>query len=617
MTAKFQLYAKERFGQFKWLACLTATIALSLHVVNAPADFASSSLEVVATPEEPAPNKEPSALASEQVSREREDAETEDNAVQNYEENPSEIFLQEAMGYQVVDTDDGPKLIYNQSMDQTLQGRLKLNPLTATYAELEMQHVQRVFHEFLSTQLTPAQRKLLQLHLIDELTQSPLTAAANMANELNNDDLSPESTAFLAKIAITLYYYRSYIYMPLVEFSNHSLDAGQEGIIIPQIITMTQHILNQYPQAKPFLNALLVAPVVGNLAYYSLAKENTPMALASGSYAAMLGLSAQISAGILSRHTSFNSYAAGMFAGTYRNWQQSNYWSVLMDGLFTLHYVKNKRPLIWTAMGAMLLYSLNIKPGNTSAAQLLNPNFMMPIILSACLTEDWGSRFLTGFTLLFNQYALYATRDYFLLEGKITRRNQPYWGGLVGATSALALTTYMYWNEFPTMKQAVSGISSLTTELGEWVGYLTFMKGVMRPDWERSGVIHYLTRKYVRYSPFQSLYHGELNVESGHNFGSQAEAIEGNRQSIATTLTEWMSTLLGVSRTDRSAPHTPEVNDEVNELEALNQEFTNLIRETESNREELSTPEDDADPEESAPDNELSQENELTLGEDS
>ena len=511
-----------------------------------------------------------------------------------YEPDISELTLQEAMGYQIIESADGPKMIYNPSMDQSLQGTLKLSPITASYAEIEMQHVQRVFHEFLSTRLTPSQRKLLQLYLVDELTQSPAAAASHMADELNQDALSPESTAFMAKVVLALYYYHMYIYKPLLDYSTNSLNnKDQEGLMIPHVITMTQHILNQFSHSKPLINALLIAPLVTTHLYRNFQNNQiSSMGVAASSYAATLALTAQFSAGILGRYTTFNSYAAGMLSSTYRSWIQKDHWQALIDGMFTFHYAKNKRPIILTALGAAFLQSMNLKPSNTTIANLMNANYMMPLILSVCLTQDWSSTFITGATLLFNQFAIYRTRDAFIQEQSTNLIAQPYWKGLLGTGIALAFTTGMYWNEFPTYQQMGHGITSVTTTLSEWLGYLTFMKGLTRPDWERSGVIHSISRFIGQISPFQTTYPGDQSVITSHNFDSKAAAIEGNQPSMIASLTEWMSTLFGAgtghsdlpTHTTGQTPSSPAENTTIDE-HALESEISSLIEDIRSDQE--------------------------------
>ncbi|MTI14303.1 hypothetical protein [Sansalvadorimonas verongulae] len=516
-----------------------------------------------------------SAIASYQVCESNDTLHIEDEPPVEYEPNISELTLQEAMGYQVIRGEHGSKLIYNPAMDQSLQGTLKLSPITATFAEVEMQHVQRVFHDFLSTRLTPAQRKLLQLYLIDELTQYPAAGAHDMAAELNQDELSTEGTAFMARMVLALYYYHIYIYRPLLDYTSNRLNyQGQEGLMIPHIITMTKHILDQFSHSKPFINALLIVPLVATLVNDAYKAGHPAMAVSAGSYAATLTLAAQFSAGILGRYTSFNSNAAGMLSSTYRSWVQRDFWQALIDGTFALHYAENKRPIILTALGAAFLQSLNLNPGNTSFGHLLDANYMMPVILSVCLTKDWSSTFITGATLLFNQFALYRTRDSFLLEADESMSSQPYWKGLLGTGVALTLTTGMYWSEFPTYQQMGQGITSLATTFSQWLGYLTFMKTVTRPDWERSGIIHSLTRTVAQNSPFTRFYPGDERVISSHTYSSKAAAIEGNPKSFFSSLTEWVSKLYSAQRPDLPADRSANSVDTTTSDQTENEEQT-------------------------------------------
>ncbi len=483
---------------------------------------------------------------------------------------PDSTQLNQA-GYQVIEGPDGPELIYSPQHDMELEGKPQHNPILGSYREFERRNMLEALHRFLTQDLNQMQRELLQEHLIEQATEPPKSTAAQMSEEMRSQDLSPESFAQLTRLAIALFYYRNYIYRPLIEFAGGETDMDQEGLIMPHVMAMSEQLADQWPQTKPFINFGLVLPIALRLFYSSYSAtdfDSQVKAYSTSSYALTLGLLAQASAGFLTKFTSFQSYPAGMLASAYRNWRYGDLWQVAIDGFMTLQYLKQRRGLIFAAMGAAFLSSLDIPKEDVAARghfeHLLDANYMIPLILTTCMTQDWGSSFVTGIILATNQL-VYRARPLFLERGHFTNTNQPYWAGLVGSSLAIGATLAVYWKNIPSIARAGEALNYLTTEASDWLGYLLMIKGITRPDWERSGTLHWATGLYSHYLSSEN-YQGEYHVETEYNYSSEAERLQEEYQrSITSRFSEWFSYLMGYIR---------EPDPELKQAEPRTSEFT-------------------------------------------
>ncbi|MCL6269814.1 hypothetical protein M3P05_07655 [Sansalvadorimonas sp. 2012CJ34-2] len=467
------------------------------------------------------------------------------------------------MGYRVVDGPNGPELDYNPQYDERLTGEHNSNPLLGDQREYERQNMHEALHRFLNHELNPLQRDLLQEFLLEQISGPPKSTAELMAEEMRSREISPESFAQLTHIAISLYYYRNYIYQALVQHASKETPINESGLIMPHVVAMSEQLISQIPYAKPFTNLALVIPVAIKLFYDNIKQAREidgqgrdgsdfrVKAYAASSYAVMLGLFAQASAGFLTKFTTFQSYPAGMLASAYRNWKTGDFWQVAIDGFMTLQSLKHRRGLVFAAVAATVLNHHNI-PNEVESNRKwyehpLDANYMIPTLLSICMTHDWGSSLVTGFILAMNQL-LFMGRDKFLEPGHLYDGSQPYIMGFAGSAIAMAATLSVYWKNIPSREKAREGLNYLLTETADWTSYLLMIKGVVRPDWERSGFLNWMTDYYAWAT--LNRYHGERHIVSDNTWSSDSARIQGNEPGLGKKMSSWYSYLMGYDRKD-------------------------------------------------------------------
>ncbi len=485
---------------------------------------------------------------------------------QSYEDK-SQLALQETFGYRIIETPNGKRLKYFPALDQSLSGNFHPDPTMENFLKVQKLQTAEIFNNFLVTKLTPAQRKLLQDYLITTLLQIPEPTAQSMASELQSAENSPASMAYMARIVLALYYYTTYIYEPLIDFAGNTTLSGYEGLIMPQILGMTHYLLDLFPGSYPFTSIVMVAPVVVNLLATNYMSGQMATGISSASYALLLGLAAQVSSGLLGKLTTFNSYGAGLLAGSYRNYQNGRWLHAAIDGVLTLQMVPEKRGLIYSAAIAGLMNATGQPPRDMMGASYFSANHMIPAIISVCLTRDWASSFITGVTLALNQYGLYAPRDKFLEPGKLYKNNVPWFGGMLGSGIMMGLATATFWNDMPGLREIGASFNATTSEVLNWVGYLTFLKGTGSPDGERSGIIQSLTNHWASISPWAKEYRGEIEIEPENSFSNPEQRFAGSDAGMSQSFSRWFSQMTGYQRDETEKTDVPALLPENDSLE--------------------------------------------------
>ncbi len=187
-------------------------------------------------------------------------------------------------------------------------------------------------------------------------------------------------------------------------------------------------------------------------------------------------MAAQVTAGLLNRHTTFNSFSAAMLASAYRHLTRGQYTMFAIDSALTVLNLEHQRGLVYSAMAAGLMRTLNLPNPNWPGAQFINANTLLPLILAANLTEDSLSMVITAAGLLLNQYLLYQPRALFLDRGHGIADIEPYWSGVVGLSLMSALALVVHWRDMPDTEQITEAVSHFGAALSRWLNYLVFLE---------------------------------------------------------------------------------------------------------------------------------------------
>ena len=402
-----------------------------------------------------------------------------------------------------------------------------------------------------------------------------------MLAELRGDNNSGggrggESAALISQLAQAFFYYHIYVYHPILAHADKLSMGNDEGLIMPHIIAMSQYLQDMFPKSQPYLSLFMTAPIALSLFGHNYSSESPiDKALSTSAYGALLALSAQASGTILKKHTSFNSFSAAMLASSYRHFLRGNYAQATIDGVLTMLNLKEKRGLIYSALGAAFMSSLGIPPADWPVSRLMDANHIMPLILATCLSEDWASSFVAGAVMLLNQYLLYQPADYYLEHGMVYPNTEAYWFGLTGATLAATLTLLLNWNDMPTLQSSAETGWYVFNEITNSLNYLVFADNV-NPGDDKSRLIGFLSRTLAQLTP-ATIYHGENRVLTEHNYGSREEMIRARSRSQDPTflqnLTDWMAWFQG-KQSVPTAPERPE-SDPEHDQEPAAKERTN------------------------------------------
>ena len=409
------------------------------------------------------------------------------------------------LGYRQVEGADGPELVYSPAEDQRLgSSQSRYNPVEADYREYLRRNMRAAVYNFLINDLNDIQREQLREEVAEMLFGQPDSAEAVAARAMSEHEPSPQGFSQLYKLAMALYHYRRYVYNPLVAYAGGEIGPGIEGLLVPSILAMGEETVNSFPSLRPFTDIAMGLPIAAQLFYYNRYKlDNLGKALATATYALTLSLLARASTGLLA-NTSFQLYPAGLLTSAYEGWRRGDWWHTAIELSLALQSARNRRAVMFAMLGGLLVGSLNIPNTDVAARRAwerpLDANYMMPVLLSVCCTDDWGSSLATALILAFNQMA-YSKQSMFLHRGEVTEDNPPHWVGTVGTTLALGLTLAVYWQRIPSLAQTGESCSAVLSEMAEWLNYLFMSKGVLRPDWNRSGFIHRLTAALGLFSP--------------------------------------------------------------------------------------------------------------------
>lgn len=361
---------------------------------------------------------------------------------------PPFVPLREDMGYQRLEGADGPVLIYNPSQDQTLPFPGQPDSAMADYVDMQKQQTRALFNHFLATRLTPTQHALLRKELEAHFQQGTATDSS-ASRRGGGAGSAPLDMDTLTSTLLALYYYSVYVQDPLLEFADRITQSGSEGLVALRIIAMSHYLLSHFASVQPFAAMAQHLMGSGYLFYRHYSEGRTSMALAAGSYAALLALAAQVSATVLLRHSTFSGHAAGMFSSAWYHWQNRQYKHAFVDGLLALNFSTSKRRLLYSAAAVLLASVVPWPPPTLPGARFASANYLMPVFLAGCMSEDWLSSTVTAALLLANQHLLYATRAFFLEPGGVWPDSEPWWPGITGASLAAVAALFVTWDQWP------------------------------------------------------------------------------------------------------------------------------------------------------------------------
>ncbi|WP_133060503.1 hypothetical protein [Parendozoicomonas haliclonae] len=418
------------------------------------------------------------------------------------------------------------------------------SPVTISYIDLQARQTQQLFHSFLTTQLTSLQHKLLFDYLYQQLQIGQPAGAEAMLEELQGGASQENSSQLISQLAQALYYYHIYIYEPVVAHADKLTGGGDEGLIIPHILAMSQYLQSMFPKSQPYLSAMLTAPIAISL-FSSNYRSDAPIsrALSSSAYGAGLVLAAQASGGALKKFSTFNSFPAAMLASAYRHFQKGHYTQASIDSVLTMMNLKEKRGLIYSALAGAFLHQAQFPASNSAWAGVRDANIVLPLVLSVFLTEDWLSSVFAASVMLLNQHLLYAPQDYFLEPGMVYQNIEPYWYGLATMSLAATLTMLVHWSDMPTAEHASDSFWSVFSQTTDWMNYLVFAEDADASD-EKSRLLGFMTRWYAWLFAAPELYQGESRVLTEHNYESLEDLVEarsGKKSSLTEVLSRWMA----------------------------------------------------------------------------